>query len=302
MDAVTARKPKVAAHAGDGPDFLCVGAQKGGTRWLYDQVQLHPDFWMPPIKELHYFDRKKPSKRAQRVLDRAEADLDHLNTRRRKKKLRPLEDRDFRFLRTYLDLPWSKLDLDAYVGLFCEKGSFLTGDITPDYCVLRPEKIARIVGRFPDIKVLFIARDPVARLWSHINMHIRKGDLDPDLSDRQVLELAGKRFIARRTYQTDIVARWRRYVAPDRFRLFLFDDLIAEPKTFRADVFTFLGADAARANARLKASFNRKKAGAKTGLSDGLKAKLAQYLAVELQASAREFGGAAEAWPAKYGL
>ena len=35
-----------------GPDFLCVGAQKGGTRWLYDQLQLHPDFWMPPVKEL----------------------------------------------------------------------------------------------------------------------------------------------------------------------------------------------------------------------------------------------------------
>ena len=31
--------------------FVCVGAQKGGTRWLYDQIQLHPDFWMPPVKE-----------------------------------------------------------------------------------------------------------------------------------------------------------------------------------------------------------------------------------------------------------
>ena len=40
-----------------GPDFFCIGAQKGGTRWLYDQLQLHPDFWMPPVKELHYFDR-----------------------------------------------------------------------------------------------------------------------------------------------------------------------------------------------------------------------------------------------------
>jgi hypothetical protein len=38
------------------PDFLCVGAQKAGTSWLYHQLTLHPDFWMPPIKELHYFD------------------------------------------------------------------------------------------------------------------------------------------------------------------------------------------------------------------------------------------------------
>src|SRR3954454_22181194 len=40
-----------------GPDFLCIGAQKAGTGWLYEQLRSHPDFWMPPMKELHYFDR-----------------------------------------------------------------------------------------------------------------------------------------------------------------------------------------------------------------------------------------------------
>src|ERR1700693_6546256 len=39
------------------PDFLCVGAHKSGTTWLYRQLDSHPDFWMPPIKELHYFDQ-----------------------------------------------------------------------------------------------------------------------------------------------------------------------------------------------------------------------------------------------------
>src|SRR2546423_15689927 len=40
-----------------GPDFICIGAQKAGTGWLYEQLRNHPDFWMPPMKELHYFDR-----------------------------------------------------------------------------------------------------------------------------------------------------------------------------------------------------------------------------------------------------
>jgi hypothetical protein len=39
------------------PDFLCVGAQKTGTSWLYQQLAEHPDFWMPPLKELHYFNQ-----------------------------------------------------------------------------------------------------------------------------------------------------------------------------------------------------------------------------------------------------
>ena len=38
------------------PDFLCVGMEKAATRWAYDQLRWadHPDFWMPPVKELRY--------------------------------------------------------------------------------------------------------------------------------------------------------------------------------------------------------------------------------------------------------
>ena len=45
------------------PDFLCVGAQKAGTSWLYRQLEPHPDFWMPPLKELHYLDSLHRTKR-----------------------------------------------------------------------------------------------------------------------------------------------------------------------------------------------------------------------------------------------
>src|ERR1700749_4313420 len=37
------------------PDFLCIGAQKAGTTWLDSNLRRHPDVWLPPLKELHYF-------------------------------------------------------------------------------------------------------------------------------------------------------------------------------------------------------------------------------------------------------
>ena len=40
-----------------GPDFICIGAQKAGTTWLYENLNGHPDVWMPPVKEFHYFNR-----------------------------------------------------------------------------------------------------------------------------------------------------------------------------------------------------------------------------------------------------
>src|SRR5436190_21080882 len=88
------------------PDFLCVGAQKGGTSWLYQQLAAHPDFWMPPIKELHYFDK----------LSRVKERPPH----------RERDERDARFLERLQKLSErSYIDLEQYAQLFAPKGSRL---------------------------------------------------------------------------------------------------------------------------------------------------------------------------------
>src|SRR5215218_4596058 len=66
---------KIARNSRPGPDFLCVGLQKAGTAWLYDQLELHPDFWMPPLKELHYFKEKSRARRSRDLIDNHVADL-----------------------------------------------------------------------------------------------------------------------------------------------------------------------------------------------------------------------------------
>src|SRR5579872_3299142 len=39
------------------PDFLCVGAMKAATTWLWWQLHAHPQVALLPQKELHYFDQ-----------------------------------------------------------------------------------------------------------------------------------------------------------------------------------------------------------------------------------------------------
>jgi len=39
------------------PNFLCIGAQKAGTTFLFDILKRHPDIYLPEAKELHFFDR-----------------------------------------------------------------------------------------------------------------------------------------------------------------------------------------------------------------------------------------------------
>lgn len=46
------------AHVGQRlPDFLIIGVQKAGTRWLLNNLRQHPEIGMPH-QELHFFDKK----------------------------------------------------------------------------------------------------------------------------------------------------------------------------------------------------------------------------------------------------
>jgi hypothetical protein len=38
------------------PNFLIIGAQKAGTTWLFQNLQSHPEIWLPAEKEIHFFD------------------------------------------------------------------------------------------------------------------------------------------------------------------------------------------------------------------------------------------------------
>lgn len=41
------------------PDFLGLGAQKCGSTWLYYMLRKHPGLYVPPVKELHFWDQNR---------------------------------------------------------------------------------------------------------------------------------------------------------------------------------------------------------------------------------------------------
>lgn len=266
------------------PDFLCVGAQKGGTSWLYRQLAEHPDFWMPPVKELHYFDELS------RIPGVASA--------------RPRDDRDRRFLESIKRLSErSHIDLEDYARLFEPKGLLLSGDITPAYSMLHDEVIERIVSHFPNLKVIFLARDPVERAWSQLSMGVRLRNISPfDLTDvDHVTRTLLNPGVFLRSHPSKIVARWKRYVRPELFRIYFFDDLEKNPAELRRSILLFLGGDPNKPGGRLKADDNQDAKG-KLRLTDKVRLRVAQFFEQELKACAAELGGPAKQWPTRYGF
>ena len=68
--------------------------------------------------------------------------------------------------------------MDWYIRQFeKDKAAKYYGEITPDYIVLSPATIAEIQRCFPDLKIIFIARDLVDRAWSAMIMELRDQNL-----------------------------------------------------------------------------------------------------------------------------
>jgi hypothetical protein len=272
--------------AGDAcPDFLCVGAQKAGTSWLYHQLTVHPDFWMPPIKEVHYFDTLSRVKRSNPP--------------------RCTDERDQWFLARLVELsalPY--IDLGTYSQLFTPKAALFSGDITPGYSTLNDELIETVVRHFPNLKVIFLARDPVDRAWSQLSMRVRLANIAPFDStnpDEVICNLLSPGVFLY-SYPSKIVRRWRRYVHADLFRIYFFDDLEKNPAGLRRSILSFLGADPEKPSGRLSADHNGQGGREKLRLTDKVRARIANFFEQELKACAAELGGAAKKWPARYGF
>lgn len=289
-----------------GPDFVCVGAQKAGTQWLYDQLSWHPAFWMPPVKELHYLDQgsfERHRRSAKNLRRRAGVGLKLVNAVREKRSFRPLTRRDLEFLDRYAALlADERIDLDGYADLFAPKGADIAGDITPGYSRLDEAAVAGFAARFPETRVIYIARDPVERLWSHLMMVARRNKAIERVTLERTVKFARRPMVRLRCTNTEVVRRWREQVGADRFGLFLFDDIRDDPMAARSAIIGFLGADPALPSGRLAPDFNRKSRERKLAMSNDIRAALVAEFADELRESAETFGGAATRWRERYGL
>ncbi len=287
-----------------GPDFICAGMPKAGTGWLFQQLYHHPDFWMSPIKEYHYFDTVFPKATILDTIRDAREDLDTFNRGRGRLGFPRLTERDQLFFDDVLSCSSGGTDLDEYARLFRQKNGQLSGDITPDYCGLNELSIARIAKAFPDLKVIFLVRDPVARCWSRLQMRERRaGFLEDKLDDAERFKVwflnAGEGLNG---YQTEIFARWKAHFPEGRVRHFLFDEIARSPKKLRRKVLHFLDADASKDSGDVNPHFNSKSRNTKIAMPDEIKKILVDHFADEIRASTHVFGPRARPWLRRYNL
>jgi hypothetical protein len=159
--------------AGAATVMLGVGATKSGTSWLYRYLADHPECHFRTIKELHYFDGLEKGGLAAQAEDRrreAAAIQARIDEGRQGKgaSARLADRRDWIGV-----LAKGREDVAAYLGYLDggRDGQAVVGEVTPAYALLPEERLramAAMGGR--EVRFVYLMRDPVARLWSHVRM------------------------------------------------------------------------------------------------------------------------------------
>ena len=161
--------------AADPAVLFCVGATKAGTGWLFRFLQSHPQCHVRSIKELHYFDALDLDDRDWHrdfIQDQRRQTAERLsgaNFARRGKLARQLADYD-----DLIALHRSEPEDIAGYLRYLKKGRTLervVADVTPAYSLLSTQRLHKMARIADQVRFIYILRDPVARLWSHIRMN-----------------------------------------------------------------------------------------------------------------------------------
>lgn len=143
------------------PTFLGIGAPRCGTTWLYRNLRQHPEIWLPTLKELHYFDQRGRARFANRYY-RA-----HLRRRlRRHLSRRSWRRGELRELSWDLHYFLRRRTTQWYARLFRPAPGQIAGEVTPAYSMLDSELVEEIRDLNPELKVIYLLRDPIERAWS----------------------------------------------------------------------------------------------------------------------------------------
>jgi hypothetical protein len=135
------------------PNLFIVGAAKAGTTSLYHYLAGHPDIYVAPVKEPHFFSQIRPD-------PKLEAFSPHVG------------------------------EEATYLSLFASAGAEkLRGEASTSY-LWHQDAADAVQERCPDAKIIIILRDPPRSRDSHYWNDVREGIAHRSFADAVAAELA----------------------------------------------------------------------------------------------------------------
>jgi len=223
--------------------FLSVGAMKAGTTWLFNVLNRHPELHFTPEKEIHYFyhryvdtgilsEKRRLEQARTRYLERfdpAQANIDRIRM-------------NLHWVATYLDRP---VDDFWYRNLFTLRRNETYGcDFSNLHALLPAEAWPRISANCDRLRVLYILRHPVKRLWSHVKFHLQVTNQLEALKEwgpGEIERLARQHFIWKNAEYGRALRRMKAGLGAEELKVIFYEDLHADQRGMLASIEDFLG-------------------------------------------------------------
>lgn len=200
------------------PNFLIIGAAKCGTSSIYMYLKQHPEIFMSPIKEPHFFSFTSETKKTQGPRDSVTQAITNLEE--------------------YKNL---------FKGVQNEKA---IGEASPTY-IYQPNAAERIQNLIPNAKLIAILRNPAERAFSAY-MHVVRDRREPAKSFSEALSCEKQRIrenwgplwhYRNCGFYFEQLTRYFNLFPKDQIQVFTYEDLRSDQEGVLKNIFKFLDVD-----------------------------------------------------------
>jgi hypothetical protein len=217
--------------------FLGIGSTRSGTTFLHEHLRAHPRIWLPPQKEIHYFNvqrsqgfwNRRHLKHVRNLIPNA---LEALGGKRG-------VSGELRWQLKYL---LGRRDDAWFLSLYEGAPGLVMGQIEPTYATLPPQVIRVVHELVPQVKLLYMMRDPIDRAWSSVTKSRAKNKGRPmeRVPEREIFEKIDRSAVAMSRYIHHIEC-WEEVFPKESFFFGFFDEILEAPGELLNRALSFLG-------------------------------------------------------------
>lgn len=279
-----------------GPDFLGFGATRTATTYLHAQLRSHPGIWLPPKKEIYYFNKQRGR---------------GFGNARHREYLPDFLPSVGRALRGapdgWTDVAWGVRYLLGprtdrwFLSLSPRLPGRVIGQVEPTYATLGEPVVRQLHELLPDLKLFFVMRDPIDRAWSTVTKQLARfhdRSLE-EFPDERILDKIVRQGVPMSSY-FEILARWESVFPPERIQTLFYEQILADPARAIDALCVHVGAGphpalhAETLHRRVNDTLAHR-----SEIPPRFERELAERLAASTGRLAHRFGGPAERWQAR---
>ncbi len=151
----------------------------------------------------------------------------------------------------YFSSFFKKLDFHWYLDNFRPGLGRMCGEASPSYALLPGERIRLVRRLLPEVKLIFLMRDPIARAWSHARHNHRYREANFGGCDQDFAGVRDEKWQENFAHDWPLASgdylgqlrRWLSVFPREQMYVGFYETIAADPARLLREIFTFLGVD-----------------------------------------------------------